>query len=193
MNMPHHMLLASLCCFSGIASANDWQASKESTLTFSSSFQSEAFTGAFTRFTPQIRFNPKQLSQSRFDVAIDLGSVNSQNSERDDTLKTSDFFDIKKSLKARYTATQFKHLGGNRYQANGQLFLRGVTKPVALVFTWTQNKGAALNGNAIVNRLDFNVGTGDWADTSMLPNAVKVHTQLILTAKPPAKASPAQP
>ena len=108
-------------------------------------------------------------------------------------MKTSDFFNIKKSLTARYTATQFKHLGGNRYQANGKLTLNGITKPVNLIFTWVQNKGAVLNGDAVVNRLDFNIGTGDWTDTDLLPNAVKVHTKLNLTAKPATKASPAQP
>jgi polyisoprenoid-binding protein YceI len=177
----------------GAVNANDWLVSKDSTLTFSSSFQSEAFTGTFARFTPQIYFDPKQLSKSRFDVDIDLSSVNSQNSERDETLKTSDFFNIKKTLKARYTATQFKHLGGNRYQANGKLLLNGITKPVPLAFTWTQNKGAVLKGDAVVNRLDFNIGTGDWTDTALLPNAVKVQTKLILSVKPLTKAAPAQP
>ena len=193
MKTLHHILLVVLFCFCSTAHANDWQANKDSSLTFSSSYQSEAFTGAFTRFTPQIRFNPKLLAESRFDVAIDLSSVDSKNSERDDTLKTSDFFNINKSLKARYTATQFKHLGGNRYQANGKLFLNGVSKPVNLIFTWAQNKGAVLKGDAVVNRLDFNIGTGDWADTDLLPNAVKVHTQLNLSAKTAAKSSPAQP
>lgn len=166
------------------ALAQEWLPAKGSTLTFSSSFQSESFSGEFGRFNPQIRFNPKQLTTSRFDVSIDLLSVNSQNKERDDTLKTADFFDTKKTPSARYTATKFVSLGNNRYQANGTLSLRGITKPVSLIFTWTQNKGAVLTGDATVNRLDFNIGTGDWSDTELLPNAVKIHTRLILTPKP---------
>ena len=193
MNTLHYLLLSFLFGFSSTTNANDWQANKDSSLTFSSSFQSEAFTGAFTRFTPQIRFNPKQLTESRFDVAIDLSSVDSKNSERDETLKTADFFNINKSFKARYTAAQFKHLGGNRYQANGTLFLNGISKPVNLTFTWVQNKGAVLKGEAVINRLDFNIGTGDWTDTDLLPNAVKVQTQLNLSAKTATKSSPAQP
>lgn len=193
MKILHYILLTTFICMSSAANAKDWQANKDSYLTFSSSFQSEVFTGTFTRFTPHIRFNPKKLSESRFDVTIDLSSADSKNSERDETLKTSDFFNIKKSLTARYTATQFKHLGDNRYQASGKLLLNGITKPVILTFTWVQNKGAVLKGAAVVNRLDFNIGTGDWTDTDLLPNAVKVQTQLNLTAKPATKASPAQP
>ncbi len=169
------------------AVAQDWQMAKGSNLSFSSSFQGEAFSGSFTKFTPQIRFDPKNLKQSRFDVVIDLSSVNSQNIERDDTLKTSDFFDVKKTSSARFTATQFQALSNGKYVAKGQLILRGISKPVNLQFTWQQNKSTMLMGEAIVNRLDFNVGIGDWKDISLLPNAVKISTKLVLIRKVPAK------
>jgi polyisoprenoid-binding protein YceI len=174
-----------------VSVAQDWLPAKGSKLTFSSSFQSESFSGEFSRFTPQIRFDPKQLTKCRFDVSIDLLSVDSQNKERDDTLKTADFFDTKKTPSARFVATKFTSLGGNRYQANGTLSLRGISKPVALKFTWVENKGAVLTGDATVNRLDFNIGTGDWSDTELLPNAVKIQTRLILTAKPATTPVPA--
>lgn len=185
-------LFAMMYCMSCTALAQDWIPAKGSTLTFNSSFQSESFRGEFSRFTPQIRFDPKQLATCRFDVSIDLLSVNSQNKERDDTLKTADFFDTKKTPSARYVATKFTSLGGNRYQANGTLSLRGMTKPVALIFTWVENKSAVLTGDATVNRLDFNIGTGDWSDTELLPNAVKIHTRLILTAKTATTPVPAK-
>ena len=168
-------------------SAQDWQMAKGSSLGFSSSFQGESFSGNFTRFTPQIRFDPKRLTQARFDVSIDLASANTRNGERDDTLKTSDFFDVGKSPSARYTAASFKDLGNGRYQANGTLSLRGISKPVALVFSWKPGQSAVLSGEATVNRLDFNVGIGDWKDTGILPNAVKVKTVLVLVPKAAAK------
>lgn len=167
--------------------AEDWQMAKGSNLSFSSSFQGEAFSGSFTKFTPQIRFDPKNLKQSRFDVVIYLASANTQNTERDDTLKTSDFFDVKKSATARFTATQFQALPNGKYLAKGQLSLRGISKPVNLQFTWQQNKSAVLIGEASINRLDFNIGIGDWKDISLLPNAVKVSTKLVLIRKALAK------
>jgi polyisoprenoid-binding protein YceI len=174
-----------LCCRPAVA--QDWQMAKGSSLSFSSSFQGEAFSGGFTKFTPIIRFDPKNLKQSRFDVVIDLTSANSQNIERDDTLKTSDFFDVKKSATARFTATQFQALANGKYVAKGQLTLRGISKPVNLQFTWQQNKSAMLIGEATLNRLDFNVGIGDWKDIALLPNAVKVSTKLLLIQKASAK------
>ncbi len=181
--------LLTLCCLflCAGASAQDWQMTKGSSLSFSSRFQGEAFSGSFTKFTPQIRFDPKNLGQSRFDVLIDLASANSQNVERDDTLKTSDFFDVKKAATARFTASQFQALTNGKYIAKGILSLRGISKPVNLQFSWQQNKNAVLVGEATVNRLDFNVGIGDWKDISLLPNAVKVSTKLVLIRKAPTK------
>jgi polyisoprenoid-binding protein YceI len=188
--MKRLTILSALCVMFFCARpvmAEDWQMAKGSNLSFSSSFQGEAFSGSFTKFTPQIRFDPKNISKSRFDVIVDLASANSQNTERDDTLKTSDFFDVKKSATARFTATQFQALPNGKYLAKGQLSLRGISKPVNLQFSWQQNSSALLIGEATVNRLDYNVGIGDWKDISLLPNAVKISTKLVLIRKAPAK------
>ena len=155
---------------------------KSSTLTFSSSYQGEAFTGRFGRFDANITFDPANLATSNFDVTITLASADTQNSERDDALKGADFFNVAKMPTAHYVASKFRSLGGNRYAADGALTLRGVTKPVVLSFTWTPGATPALVGDANVNRLDFGVGGGEWADTATIGNAVKVHTSLKLVA-----------
>lgn len=187
MNSGFRLILLAALCSAPSLQAKDWQAGKGSTLGFASSFQGEAFSGEFKRFTPKIRFDPNDLSGSRFDVSIDLASVDSRNAERDDTLKTSDFFDVGKTATARYTAAKFTALGNGRYRADGQLSLRGISRPVALVYTWKAGPSPILTGEATLNRLDFKVGTGDWSDTSLLPNAVKVKTRLILLPLAPAK------
>jgi polyisoprenoid-binding protein YceI len=170
--------------------AKDWQAMKGSTLSFTSSFQGESFTGEFKRFTPQIRFDPQNPAQGRFDVLIELASADTRNTERDDTLKTGDFFDVGKFATAKFTAVKFTALAAGKFKADGQLTMRGITKPIALVFNWQpgqSGQATVLSGEAVVNRLDFKVGTGDWSDTELLPNAVKVKTRLMLAPKALAK------
>lgn len=161
---------------------------KSSTLTFSSSYQGEAFTGRFGRFDANIAFDPANLAASSFDVTITLASADTQSSERDDMLKGADFFNAGKMPVSHYAAAKFRSLGGNRYAADGVLTLRGVSKPVILSFIWTPGATAALVGDATVNRLDFGVGGGEWADTATIGNAVKVHTALKLIAAPPTAA-----
>ncbi len=168
------------CGHAGNAQGADYVALPESTLGFSASFQGEAFDGKFARFTPQIRFDPAKLATSRFDVRIQLASANTRNDERDQMLRSSDFFDVAAKPEARFIATRIRALGGNRYAADGTLTLHGVSKPVLLSFTWTAGAKAVLSGEATLKRLDFGVGMGDWADTELLPNEVKVKTRLAL-------------
>ena len=167
----------------GSANAADYVALPESTLGFSASFQGEAFDGKFARFTPQIRFDPARLAASRLDVRVQLASANTRNDERDQMLRSSEFFDSAKLPEARFIATRFRALGGNRYAADGALSLHGVSKPVTLTFSWTPGAKAVLAGEATLKRLDFGVGTGDWADTDLLPNEVKVRTRLTLVVR----------
>ena len=95
----------------------------------------------------------------------------------------SEFFDAAGVPEARYVATRFRALGGNRFVAEGTLSLRGVSKPVPLTFTWTPGAKPVLVGEATVSRLAFKVGTGDWTDTDLLPDAVKVTTRLVLAGQ----------
>jgi len=170
------------------AQAGTWHADgKASTLGFAGISQGDAFNGRFKTFDATIAFDPAQLATSRFDVKITLASADTANSERDESLRGADFFDTAHVPIATYTATKFRSLGGNRYAADGTLTLRGVSKPVTLTFAWAAGATPALVGDAVVNRLDFKVGGGQWADTSQLANAVKVHTSLKLAAAAPAK------
>ena len=92
------------------------------------------------------------------------------------------FFDGATFPQARYTATKFRALGGNRYAADGTLSLRGVSKPVTLAFTWTPGAKPVLPGKATVKRLDFGVGGGEWADTALLPNEIAGHARKVVFA-----------
>lgn len=176
----HTLLFVLLSLASSAASATDWTVLPGSTLGFTGSFQGEAFEGRFGKFSPQISFDPAHLDKSRFDVRIEVGTASTSNDERDDMLRSADFFDSRKQPQARYVATRFRALGGNRYVADGVLTLHGASKPVALSFTWTPGAKPVLDGQATLKRLDFAVGSGDWADTDLLPNEVKVRTRLLL-------------
>jgi polyisoprenoid-binding protein YceI len=176
------LLAAGLSAFATGAGAAPWRVLPGSTLGFSSSFEGEAFEGNFAKFTPVIEFDPRQLATARFDVAIVLASADTKNDERDEALHGTGFFNSNKSPQARYLATKFRALGGNRYAADGALTLNGLSKPVTMEFSWTPGAQTVLAGSAAVKRLDFNVGTGEWSDTSELPNEVKIRTRLLLAA-----------
>lgn len=163
------------------SSAADYVQAPGSTLTFASSYEGEAFSGRFPSFVTRFSFDPAQLAAAKLDVTIPLAGTTTANGDRDDALRDSDFFDVARFPQARYTATRFRALGGNRYAADGTLNLRGVSKPVTLTFTWTPGAQPVLTGKAVVKRLDFGVGSGDWTDTALIPNDVAVSTKVVFT------------
>lgn len=180
-------LLPFLLLLTPLAAASDYIALPGSTLGFTATYQGEQFNGRFARFAPKIRFDPAHLVDSRFDVRIDLASADTRNSERDEMLRGSDFFNTKKYAQASYTATRFRALGNNRFIADGLLSLNGRSRPVALEFTLAAGPKPVLAGHARLNRLDFGVGSGDWTDTGLLPDAVTVNTRLLLAPAVPRK------
>jgi polyisoprenoid-binding protein YceI len=185
--MQKHRYLAQLLvlavAFAGVAfAATQWTLQpRESKLTFVGTQAGAEFEAAFQRFTADIRFDPQDLAGSRFDVKIDMASVDSKDSERDDTVKGDELFAVKQFPTAHYLAERFTSKGGNKFAATGKLTLRNVTREVPIEFTFEKRDGGAwLKGSAQLKRLDFGVGQGDWKDTETVANEVKVNFVLLL-------------
>jgi polyisoprenoid-binding protein YceI len=153
----------------------------KSTLTFVANQAGADFEGVFERFSADIQFDPQNLATSHFDVTIDVASVNSHDSERDDVIRGPDLFDAKQWPKAHYVADKFTTKGGGKYAASGKLTLRNVTRDVPIEFTFENRPdGAWLKGAARIKRLDFGVGQGEWKDTEWVGNEVGVKFALLL-------------
>ena len=154
-----------------------------SKLAFSGSFQGAGFDGSFSRWTAAISYDPAHLATSKFDVDVVLASAKTGDSDRDSALPGADFFDVAKYPQAHFVTTAF-HRDGAQIIADGKLTLRGVIRPVSLRVTFAPHgSGATLDVSGIVKRLDFGVGGGDYADTSVIGNDVKITAHLQLAAK----------
>ena len=164
------------------ASARDWQTNAvKSALMFKGSYQNEAFNGRFARFTAAIAYDESDLAKSRFDVKVDIASVQTESSERDDTLKSEDFFDAPKYPQAHFVTESFAKGADGAVEAKGTLTIRTVSKPVTLKVKFAATgDGATLDVDTTLNRLDFGLGAGsDWSD---IGKDVPVHGHLVLTA-----------
>src|SRR3546814_212939 len=130
------------------AGAADYVQAAGSTLAFATKYDGEVFTGTFPGFSTRLSFDPADLSGSKLDVTIPLAGTDTGNNDRDDTLRSADFFNVARFAQAHYSATNFRSLGDDRYAADGTLELRGVSKPVTLTFTWTPGAAPVLVGKA---------------------------------------------
>ena len=187
MRNPLPPALALLCALALAPSAlaADYVQAPGSTLAFAGRYQGEVFTGAFPGFATRFSFDPARLADARLEVTIPLATATTSNPDYDGELRGPAFLDSARFPRARYVATRFRALGGNRYAADGTLSLRGVDKPVTLEFAWTPGARPVLAGRATVGRLAFGVGGGDWADTGLIPDAIAVSTRVVFA---PAKA-----
>ncbi len=165
------------------AHAADYVQASGSTLAFATKYDGEVFSGSFPGFATTLSFDPANLDAARLEVSIPLASARSGNADRDSTLQGADFFNVARFATAHYRAEKFRALGDGRYAADGTLELRGVSKPVTLTFSWTPGAQPVLTGKATVRRLDFGVGAGDWADTSLIPNETAVSTRVVFNRK----------
>jgi polyisoprenoid-binding protein YceI len=166
-----------------VASATDYNVQPGSTLGFTSNFQGSSFDGRFNQWTAAISYDPAKLASSKFDVTVDLASAKTGDNDRDSALPGQDFFDVAKYPKAHFVTTAF-HQQGSQVIADGMLTLRGVTKPVSLSVVFKpQGHGATLDVSGTMKRLDFGVGGGQYADTSVIGPDVKVTAHLVLAAK----------
>ena len=166
-----------------------WIQKPDSRLSFSTTQQGEAFEGQFKSFVADIQFDPAALASAKFDVRIDLGSVDSANSERDETLTGDDFFNVADHPFAQFKTTSFRSLGGSRYEADATLNLNGQTVALKFPFDWKKtSNGADLQAEVTLDRLAFNLGLGDWEDAETIGHDVKVSVDLRLLSK--AKTHP---
>lgn len=181
--VPVLAVVVALAAPAWAAPAPAWTVDKAaSKVAFASSFDGGAFSGSFRRWDAAIRFDPANLAGSSVTATFDMTSAATGDASRDDALPLDDWFAAGRFPKAVFTAKSFMALGGGRYQAVGDLTLRGVTKPLTLPFTLVITGGVAkMNASVGLNRLAFGVGQNEWKTTEVVPGTVTVN--ISLTAK----------
>ncbi len=142
--------------------------------------------GKFTRYPVTFDFSPDNLAGSRLEVTVEIGSLDTGDQERDDTLRSADLFAAAKFPQAHFTATEFAKSAAG-YQAIGKLTIRDVTRDLRVPFTFrtADERGVTagyMTGKTTLRRLDFSVGQGDWKSTEQVGNEVGVSFALRLTA-----------
>jgi polyisoprenoid-binding protein YceI len=149
--------------------------------------------GRFATFEGQIVTTPDPL-QSTVTVSVDLSSIDTGNEQRDGHIRSADFFDTEanKTMTFRSTAVRPK---GDDYELDGELTLRGITKPVTFVveangfgpdpFGGTR---AGFSATGEVSRKDFGVDMDMPLEGGgvVIGDKVKVHVEIEAILDTPA-------
>jgi polyisoprenoid-binding protein YceI len=112
----------------------------------------------------------QDLSACTVDVTIDVASINTQVPERDQDLRSPEYFDVKRFPAMTYHGRGIRRASGNSWTMDGSLTMHGVTRVVPLTFNFNgvfsdtkpgEPARVAFHGFAAVKRAEFGMGARD--------------------------------
>ena len=140
--------------------------------------------GAFNTFegTLELAENPED---SKVSVTIQAGSVDTRDENRDNHLRTNDFFDVENHPTWTFVSTAIKAEAPNEWQVEGDLTIRGVTRSVTLDTTlegvvkdpYGMHR-VGFSAKTTINREDFGVAFGAVMEAGGLVVAKKVDIEI---------------
>lgn len=153
-----------------------------SLLEFEGSYDGEAITGKFERFAGNLQLG-NTSALAKLDVQIDIASLNSEYTERDDMLKSAEWFDTAKFAQGQYTSTGPCTLkSAAAVVCAGTLTLRKISKPTPITLSLAADQ-KSMTGSALLNRRDFGIGSGEWDQSGIIGESVKIRFTVRFAAK----------
>lgn len=158
----------------------------QSQIVFTSKQMGVPVDGSFTRFAAQVAFDPRKPEGGTVALQIDIGSATLGVPMSDAELPKSPWFDVARFPTARFDAASIKALGNGRFDVAGTLTLKGHAQPLTVPVSIAQSGGQSVaTGSFVLQRLSFQVGEGEWTDTSVVANDVQVRFKLLFTGLGP--------
>ncbi|HHP7233516.1 MAG TPA: YceI family protein [Desulfobacterales bacterium] len=139
--------------------------------------------GVFEDFSGEFRFDPNRLEDSRFEITIQTDSVNTYHRKRDRHLRSEDFLDTDAFPVITFKSEEIRHLGGENYEAVGQLIIKDVSREVILPFRYLGMRDnpfmkgkivAGFESSKTIDRLEYHVGSGKYYEMGVVGKDVNI-------------------
>lgn len=167
---------------------NAWDIIQDhSHIKFSADQYGTSFEGAFKTLSGQIIFDPEDLANSGVRIEVDLTSIQTGSSDRDQQALGHDWFFTDEFPKAIFESTEFIKTAPNHFLVTGKLTLRDQTQIISFPFTLDIEeksealKVAKMTAELSLNRLDYGVGQGQWEDGKAIGKIIEL--QITLSAE----------
>jgi polyisoprenoid-binding protein YceI len=167
-----------------LATAEKWEIDKaHSNIYFDIKHTYATVRGMFDGFSGTLMLDPDDPAASSIEFTVNVDSINTNITKRDDHLKSDDFFAAAKFPVMTFKSSGVKRVSGNQYIITGDLTIKDVTKKIDVPFTYygmkenPMKKGqmvAGFEADFTINRLDYKVGTGQFADMGVVGRDVRI-------------------
>jgi polyisoprenoid-binding protein YceI len=182
------------------AVAEQWGVDKNhSTATFKVRHMMANVVGQFRDFTGDIHIDRANPEKSKVEFTIETTSIDTGNANRDEHLRSPDFFDVAKFPTITFKSTAVKAKSKNDFDVTGDLTMHGVTKSVTLPVTFlgfgktARGEKAGFEIETTLNRKDYGVVWNRTLDEGgfLLGDDVKISINLEVDRKAAAPVVPA--
>lgn len=155
-------------------------------------------SGTFKNFDVHVETDGEDFSTAVIRATVDVPSINTSNDQRDQHLRTSDFFEAEQHPKIGFESTSVEKQDENTFLVFGDLTMKGVTRPVALTVEFGgvtkdpwggERAGFTITGK--VNRSDWGINFNGALETGglMLGEEVKLQSEVELVKQVAAVAA----
>jgi polyisoprenoid-binding protein YceI len=141
--------------------------------------------GNFKKFTAQLNFDPAKPTAGSANLSIDTSSYDLGDDTYNQQAYGKDWFDTAHFPTATFVSSSIAPAGGaNQFKVSGKLTIKGKSQDVVVPVTVTQ-QGATqtFDGSLPIKRTQFDVGTGEWKDTSVVADEVVIKFHIVTVNK----------
>jgi len=154
--MRKHLTVVSLLIVS--ASAFSFVASWKIADGYQIRFDGKYAHGSFQKMDGNIRFDPAHPEESRFEVSVDVASIDTGIELKNKHARSDKWFDAEKYPRILFISRSVSRTDTG-FVVRGELDLKGIKKEIAIPFGFRSSDGAhSFYGKFKVNRGDFGIG-----------------------------------
>lgn len=140
--------------------------------------------GKFQRFSAQVSFDPAKPAEGRASIDIDIASFDLGDADFNRETAKKEWFDAAKFPKATFVTTAIKPAAAGKFEAAGKLTIKGITRDVVAPVSFKAEGGQQVfEGVLPIKRLAFNIGEGEWKDTSTVADDVQIKFRIVNAKK----------
>ncbi|HEV3104561.1 MAG TPA: YceI family protein [Trinickia sp.] len=140
--------------------------------------------GKFNKFTAQVSFDPAKPAAGSAQFTVDVGSYDLGDASYNEQVRGKEWFDAKAFPNASFVSSAIAPVGGNKYNVTGKLTIKGKSQTVVVPVTVAQQGNTlTFDGALPIKRLQFDIGTGEWKDTSTVADEVTIKFHIVAARK----------